>query len=278
VGDQTEGTETVMLAITQARVPRLDTAPRQSGRSQAETPPLTKILVVDHHFLIREALCKVLKQLKGNATILEAVDGRQAMQLVAEHPDTGVVLLELNLPDRDGFSLLGELRERHPETSVVVLSARHDRDSVARALDLGALGFIPKSGQWAVMVRALELVFAGGVYIPPEMLSSEERPHPSPEPACIVPGPGLMPPADLGLTDRQVEVLRLMMQGKSNKTIARELNISLPTVKNHVTAILGALKVANRTEAVIAALDMDWERPATEAPAAPEEARPSLVG
>jgi DNA-binding NarL/FixJ family response regulator len=252
-----------MLAFSEASASRLDAPPRQSGRSQAERRSTTKILVVDHHFLIREALCAVLKQLKGNATILEAVNGRQAMQLVSEHADIGLVLLELNLPDRDGLSLLGELRECHPEMSVVVLSARQDRDSMVRALDLGALGFIPKSGHRDVMVGALGLVFAGGVYIPPEVLAGEEPRHPSAKPPRIFTDTSPRP-ADFGLTDRQVEVLKLMMKGKSNKAISRELNISLPTVKNHVTAILKTLKVTNRTEAVIAAGDLDWECPVVE--------------
>ena len=128
----------VMLAITEANVSRLDAAPRQSGRTQPERRHSMKILVVDDHFLIREALRTVLRQLKSNATVLEAVDGRQTMQLASEHTDIGLVLLDLNLPDRDGFSVLGDLRERHPAMSVVVLSALQDRDSVARALDLGA--------------------------------------------------------------------------------------------------------------------------------------------
>jgi DNA-binding NarL/FixJ family response regulator len=254
----------VMLAITEGSVLRLDAASRQSWRSQAERQSSSKFLIVDHHFLIREALCSVLKQLKSDATVLEAVDGRQAMQLVSEHADIRLVLLELNLPDRDGLSILGELRERHPAMSVVVLSTRQDRYSVVRALDLGALGFIPKSGQREVMVSALGLVFAGGVYIPPEILSDEEHLHPSPKPASIVPGTTPVRPADFGLTDRQVEVLRVMMKGKGNKAISRALNISLPTVKNHVTAILKTLKVTNRTEAVIAAGDLDWECPVVE--------------
>ena len=90
--------------------------------------------MVDSHFLIREALRGVLMELKNNATIVEATDGRQAMRLVSEQPDIGLVLLELNLPDRDGFSVLSEMRERDPAMSVVVFSARQDSDSVARAL------------------------------------------------------------------------------------------------------------------------------------------------
>ena len=220
-----------------------------------------KILAVDDHALIREALRGVLKELKGDATVLEASSCSQAMQVIAEHPDLELILLDLNLPDRDGFSVLAELGERYPAISVVVLSAQQDRDSVVKAIDLGALGFIPKSGQREVMLRALELVFAGGTYIPPEILVRDE---PSPRQRDDKPPVANRPtvsPADVGLTERQVEVLWLMMQGKSNKAICRVLNLAEPTVKNHVTAILKALKVSNRTEAVIAVGKLGWKSP-----------------
>src|SRR5262245_10001200 len=135
-----------------------------------------KILVVDDHVLIRDALRGVLTELKPGAAVLEASDSRQATALIAEHADLGLILLDLNLPDRDGFSLLAELRSEHPAISVVVLSGQQDRSSVVKALDLGALGFIPKSGQREVMVSALQLVFAGGIYIPPEILTRAEGP------------------------------------------------------------------------------------------------------
>ena len=249
-----------MLATTQANSPKLGAGPWLSEHGQAEGPCSMKILVVDDHFLIREALRGCLKNLKGTATILEATTGHQAMELLSENADIHLVVLELNLPDRDGFSVLGELRERHPTVSVVVLSARQDRDSVARAFDLGALGFIPKSGLREVMLSALNLVLAGGVYIPPEIISREQRALTGPKLACIASGTRAVRPADLGLTDRQADVLRLMMKGKSNKAICRDLNLALPTVKNHVTAILKAIKVTNRTEAVIATggLGLDW--------------------
>ena len=249
-----------MLAITEANVSKLAAGPWHSEHRQAERQSTMKILVVDGHFLIREALCGFLKRLKANATILEAASGHQAMQHLSEHADIRLVVLELNLPDRDGFSVLSELRERHPAISVVVLSAQQDRDSVARALDLGALGFIPKSGQRDVMLSALDLVLAGGVYIPPEILLREQRPLTSPKLACVASSTGPVRPGDLGLTDRQADVLRLMMTGKSNKAICRALDLALPTVKNHVTAILKAIKVTNRTEAVIAigSLGLKW--------------------
>jgi DNA-binding NarL/FixJ family response regulator len=202
------------------------------------------ILVVDDHALIREAMRRVLKDLTPAAIIVEAADGRQALQLVADHAELELVLLDLTLPDIDGFSLLAQLRKTHPAVAVVVLSAQHDRGSVTRALDLGASGFISKNAGREIILGALRLVLAGGIYIPLEILGRGE-----PVAAHAPAGPN----GDLGLTMRQRDVLALVMQGKSNKAICRALELAEPTVKNHVTAILKALKVTNRTEAVIAA-------------------------
>jgi len=214
-----------------------------------------KVLVVDDHALIRDALRGVLAELAADASVLEAPDSRQAMRLIEANPDLHLVVLDLGLPDRDGIAVLAELRERCPTIAVVVLSALQDRDIVLRALDLGALGFIPKAASRDVMVNALRLVFAGGVYIPPEALArpaANDAKAPAARPAS---------PAELGLTERQLEVLALMMQGKSNKMISRRLDVAEPTVKHHVTAILKALKVANRTEAVIAVGSLGWALP-----------------
>jgi DNA-binding NarL/FixJ family response regulator len=208
-----------------------------------------KILVIDDHVLIREAMRGVLRELKGEAAvILEASDSRQAMRQIEQNPDMELVLLDLGLPDRDGLEMLSELGNRYPTTSVVVLSARQDRDTVMKALDLGALGFIPKSGQREVMLSAFNLIFSGGVYIPLNRREPATAARAAPAPAKA--GASA---ADLGLTERQMEVLALIMQGKSNKAISRVLDLAEPTVKIHVSAILKALKVANRTEAVIAA-------------------------
>ena len=209
-----------------------------------------KILVIDDHVLIREAMRGVLRELKGEAAvILEAPDSRQAMRQIEQNPDVELVLLDLGLPDRDGLEMLSELGNRYPTISVVVLSAQQDRDTVMKALDLGALGSIPKSGQREVMLSAFNLIFSGGVYIPPEILNRREPATAS----RAAPAPSKAGATDLGLTERQIEVLALMMQGKSNKAISRVLDLAEPTVKIHVSAILKALKVANRTEAVIAA-------------------------
>lgn len=212
-----------------------------------------KILVVDDHVLIREALRGALNELKRGVNILEASDCRQTLQLIEEHVDLDLILLDLQLPDGDGFSVLAELRERYPALAIVVLSAVQDRDRVVRALDLGALGFIPKTAQREVMLSALQLVLSGGIYIPPQALARQDAVSATDRPSVSL--------ADVGLTERQVEVLALMMQGKSNKAIGRTLNLAEPTVKNHVTAVLKALKVTNRTEAVIAVGELRLELP-----------------
>jgi DNA-binding NarL/FixJ family response regulator len=226
-----------------------------------------KFLLVDDHALIREALHGVLKQLDEGAAIFEASRWGDASRLLDAHSDLALVLLDLGLPDRDGFAALKEARARHPKIPIVILSASCDRDSVVKALDLGAAGFIPKSGERAVMLGALQLIFSGGVYIPPEILSrSETSPGPGPSAASGRRPEEPVPasPADLGLTARQIEVLALMMRGKSNKAICRILNLAEPTVKNSVTAILKALKASNRTEAVVRVGALGWELPGLE--------------
>src|SRR5690606_33040911 len=200
-----------------------------------------KVLVIDDHVLIREAMRGVLKEMNDEAAIVEASDCGQAMGLIEEHPDIDPILLDLNLPDPAGLAVLADLRGRHPGIATVVLSAFNDRENVSKALDVGALGFIPKSSTRAVMLSAFRLIFAGGVYIPPDILVHRAAgPSPPPSDAAAT-GSRTLSPRDLGLTDRQVNVLALMMQGKSNKAICRTLDLAEPTVKNHVTAILKAL-------------------------------------
>jgi len=219
-----------------------------------------KFLVIDDHVLIRESLRGVLKELKPEAAVVEATNAQETMRLVAVHPDLLLVLLDIALPDRDGFQVLAELRERHPTIPIVVLSGHHDRANVVRALDLGALGFIPKTAQRHVLLSAISLVLSGGIYVPPEILAGQALSAP----ARLRPTRGAADkpptsPRDVGLTDRQIDVLALMMQGKSNKAIGRTLGLAEPTVRNHVTAVLKALNVSNRTEAVIAAAAMGWD-------------------
>jgi len=198
-----------------------------------------RILVVDDHALIRQALRSVLVDLRDDAVVVEAADAHGAVDRIAKDAALDLILLDPNLPDRNGYDLLGELRGRHPEIPIVMISARADRKDIAHAMDLGAVGFIPKSAEHAVMLGALRLILAGGIYVPPEILprisaasiaAQDARPA-APSSA-----------AEFGLTDRQLDVLTLMMEGKSNKAICRALAVAEPTVKNHVSAILKALK------------------------------------
>jgi DNA-binding NarL/FixJ family response regulator len=211
-----------------------------------------KVLIVDDHALIREALRTVFVR---ETTIFEASNSRQAMHLVEEHPDLNLILLDINLPDRDGFSVLGELRDRYATIAIIILSSSDDQDTVKRAFKLGALGFIPKTTEREVMLNAIELVLSGGIYIPSEILDCGEATPPRltnrQSPCESLKG--------IGLTDRQIEVLAVLMKGKSNKAIARTLNMGVPTVKNHITAILKALEVTSRAEAIIKLGHMGWE-------------------
>jgi DNA-binding NarL/FixJ family response regulator len=210
-----------------------------------------KILVVDDHPLILDALRSTLTQLDDRAvTLLDARNAAEARTLVQANDDADLLLLDLGLPGADGFALLGELRDRHPGVPVVVLSGSDRREDVMRALDSGAMGYIPKTSSAQVMLSALRLVLSGGVYLPPVALSaaSPSAPEPPPRPA------GTRTSArDLGLTDRQTQVLALILQGKPNKLICRELDLAEGTVKIHVAAILRALNVHTRTQAVIEA-------------------------
>jgi DNA-binding NarL/FixJ family response regulator len=213
-----------------------------------------KVLLVDDHVLVREAMRGVITQLQPDASVMEAATCRDGLSVVQQHADVGLVMLDLNLPDRNGLDALEELRDRYPATAVVMLSGANDRESVSAALAKGALGFIPKSASREVLVSAIRLVLAGGIYIPPEILDSNPVTAPAPEVSR-------RSATELGLTPRQLDVLALMMEGKSNKLICRTLHLAEPTVKNHVSAILKALGAANRTEAALAAAKLNWDLP-----------------
>lgn len=197
-----------------------------------------QILVADDHALIREALRHLLQELDSNTTVIEAVDGQSARHFIAAHPQLDLALLDLKLPGVNGLELLADLRRGYPELPIVVLSGTEDAATMRAVLDRGAMGFIPKSSSNRVMLGALQLVLAGGRYLPPQLFS-----------AVAAASESL---ADLKLTDRQRDVLRLIVQGQSNKQICRELGLAEPTVKIHVTAILRALQVTSRAQAIVA--------------------------
>jgi DNA-binding NarL/FixJ family response regulator len=210
-----------------------------------------KILVVDDHPLIREALRQVLQALDRAVDLLEAQTCEEALDLTRGHPDISLVLLDLTLPGPDGFEALRRLREAFPAMPVVVLSASDQPETVMRAIEGGAMGYIPKTSSSQVLLNALRLVLSGAVYLPPEILHKERDIAPA-APAPPVSPAELREPRAIGLTARQAQVLALLVQGKPNKLICRDLNLAEGTVKIHVTAILKTLGVMNRTQAVIA--------------------------
>jgi DNA-binding NarL/FixJ family response regulator len=208
-----------------------------------------KILVVDDHHLIREGLRPLLEAVAhGEAVqVLEADSLARALQAADDHPDLDLALVDLRMPDVVDFEAVSRLRERQPALPVVVMSGDNEPGVVKAALEHGALGFIPKSSSSKVILGALRLVLAGGTYIPREAIEGGSM-APAPLPATA-PGSN----GGLDVTPRQMEVLRLMLAGKSNKAIGRELALAEGTVKNHVAAVLKALQVTTRTQAVIAA-------------------------
>jgi DNA-binding NarL/FixJ family response regulator len=208
-----------------------------------------KILVVDDHPLIREALKSVLRDLDPRIDLLEAESVQQALSVVAAQPDLRLMLLDLGLPGENGLDALPLLRESHPQLPVVVLSASEQPGIVTRAIDAGAMGYIPKTSSRDLLVNSLRRVISGGVYLPEDALLEQAGGMAAGGRGVDGPPPGL---GEIGLSERQGQVLALLVQGKPNKMIGRELNLAEGTVKIHVAAILKTLKVANRTQAVFA--------------------------
>jgi len=224
-----------------------------------------KILIVDDHPLIREALRHVLTVLDDKIDLTDAENFAQARELAGANPDLDLILLDLGLPDIDGVVAISQLREEYPAIPVVVLSASEQADTVMRAIDAGAMGFIPKTSSNQILLDALRLVMAGGVYLPLEVLRQHEgAPESALERAAQARQKGVaLLPQELGLTARQSDVLALLVQGKTNKLICRELNLAEGTIKIHVTSILKALNVANRTQAVVAVGKLGLQLPLT---------------
>ena len=214
-----------------------------------------KILVVDDHPLVRDAMVHLLAPLADSIDVLEASDCTTALSLARAHPDIDLVLLDLNLPGIRGFEALDRLRQAQPALPVVILSMHRDRATVLEAIRRGALGFIPKASAKNVVVNAVRLVLSGGTYLPPEAVVDIAEPECESLHAALASSPSRSL-ADLGLTPRQGQVLALIMRGNSNKEICRALDIAERTVKVHITAVLNALKVTSRTQAVIAANDL----------------------
>ena len=245
-----------------------------------------KVLLVDDHPLVLSALQAVIQNIGSDTTVVGVDSAAAARATLLKDADFDLVLLDLALGDADGFDVLVEFRAAYPAVPVVVVSASDRASDVIRAIDSGAMGFVPKKSSHAELHAALHMVMTGSMYVPPQMLGLEFG-------RSIVAGdtvPGVMRPLgdaplgsgahpephqklpslkDVGLTPRQGEVLSLLLQGLPNKLIARQLNLSVETVKDHVAAVLRALGVSSRTQAVLAVSQMtqgqggfSWRPPA----------------
>lgn len=218
-----------------------------------------KILLVDDHQLFREGVALLLQRLAADIELLQAGTREAAFEICSAHDDIDIVLLDLNLDGRPDVAGLEEFRQRLPGIPVVVMSSSDDEPTVRRSIDLGAMGFIPKSSSSEVMLNALRLVLAKGIYLPPAILAhgadaAGHRTVPAGRHRDRAGDSGNgVTPRDLGLTPRQADVLRLVLEGKPIKLICRELSLGEGTVKGHVSAVLRALNVTSRTQAIVAA-------------------------
>ena len=202
-----------------------------------------RIAIADDHPLMREALASAIGNAVPGAQFVEAATLEATLALVAQSPGPDLLLMDLHMPGADGLSGVQAVRARSPQVPVAVVSADEDPVAVRAMLALGVAGFIPKTESPAVIASAVRLILAGDVYVPPRLMDAGSSVFRALR-AAEVPS---------GLTDRQMDVVRLLARGMSNKAIARELNVSEGTVKVHLLAVFRALDVRNRTSAVLAA-------------------------
>ena len=208
-----------------------------------------KLLLVDDHALLRDGLALLMAQEFSALQVLQAGTLAEAHAALQSHPDVRLVLLDLSLPDGDGIDAMPRLRDAAPGAMLVALSADEKPETVLAAIAAGAAGYIPKTSQSGVMVEALRHVLSGGVYLPAAVLERRAAERRDPGAADAAQHSA----EDLGLSPRQVDVLKLLVEGKSNKLIARDLLMSESTVKTHLEALFRKLGANSRTQAVVAA-------------------------
>jgi DNA-binding NarL/FixJ family response regulator len=204
-----------------------------------------RILLIDDHRLFREAIAHVLTAFDDKAVLLEAGTAEEAIDMATHYHDLDLILLDLNMPGMGGLPGLPQLLASAPTVPIVVVSGSANVNDVRDAIQAGAAGFIPKTSSGREMSEALRLVLSGDIYVPPALLAviAADRESHAPDAQGT----------DMPLTPRQLEVLMLLGEGLSNKSIARRLSLSEGTVKLHVNAVLRGLNARNRTGAVIEA-------------------------
>jgi len=205
-----------------------------------------KIIIADDHPLFRQALLGTLKPKFVETNWLEAQTIEELEQLLVDHSDCDLVLLDLNIPGAHGFNTLIHARTHFPQIPVVVVSAHEDHETIAKAMEYGASGFIPKSTSVEQIYEAIQQILMGEVWVP-DTFQAADSDGVSDDIAERV----------ASLTQQQYKILMMFAQGMLNKQIAYDLNVSEATIKAHATAIFRKLNVRNRTQAVIAIGQLD---------------------
>jgi NarL family two-component system response regulator YdfI len=201
-----------------------------------------RLLIVDDHMIVREGLRMICDTLAQVAWVGEARDGREALDRVeALAPD--VVLLDLKMPEMDGIAALEQLRNSHPEVAVIILTTYQDDDLMRRGLSLGARGYLLKDTDRETLLKTIEAAHRGDTLLQPEILARALRS--ADETSTSAATPEVSP-----LTDREREVLALVAEGGTNRSVAYELGISERTVKAHLTHVYQKLDVDSRAAAV----------------------------
>jgi two-component system, NarL family, nitrate/nitrite response regulator NarL len=204
-------------------------------------------LVCDDHAMMRTALEGAVALAWPDATISTAPDFPSGWSKAAEQPE--LILCDLVMPGADPVSGIRKLREVSPESHVLVITGSEDDRLLLDLFDLGIAGFVPKTAGGQIIEAAINLVLAGGQYIPSRIIEiARQRPSGAPQARQDEKSYDVS-----RLTERQIEVLRYMSRGESNKEIARSLSLSPATIKAHAAAIIGILGVTNRTEAAFKA-------------------------
>lgn len=211
-------------------------------------------LIVDDHPMVRESLHTMLQTLDPMATTDLAISVDDMRRLFAAGHRYRYGILDLTLPDGNGVEVIQAARDCQPDLPLIVFTGRQEQELVLQSLSLGAVGFIPKTHYNDQIQQALRTIIAGQVYVPKQAVADSAIPshYTAMRPVRQV----ASDPTQLCLTERQIDVLDLILKGMPNKLICRELDLAEGTVKVHVSAVLRALGVRNRTQAVIAASKM----------------------
>lgn len=218
------------------------------------------IVLIDDHKLFREGVKRILELEPGFDVVAEGGDGSEAAQLVKEYqPD--VVLMDINMPNINGVEATANLVENYPETNVIILSIHDDENYVTHALKTGAKGYLLKEMDTESLAEAIRVVNEGGSYLHPKVTHNLVQEYRRLSLASAnntgIKEAEYQQPLHI-LTKRECQVIQLMAEGNSNRSISEILVISEKTVKNHVSNILQKMKVKDRTHAVVTAIRNGW--------------------